>query len=117
MTGCSATACLNPHTRVCKLAADERRAGTQAKATPFLIRNLNSAIGSMSITRKIKRALRGEVGLLAALLEAGRRRGVPAPRRRGRLAPGGRPGGGAAPPSRLSHALVPTSRAEHVQRL
>src|SRR2546423_10265959 len=106
MTGCSATACLNPHTRVCKLAADERRAGTQAKATPFLIRNLNSAIGSMSITRKIKRALRGEVGLRAALLEAGRRGGVALRRRRERASLGARTDEGAALKARLAPAFA-----------
>src|SRR5947209_4557518 len=76
------------------------------------MRNLNSAIGGMSITRKIKRALRGEVGLRAALLEAGRRGGVALRRRRERAALDGRTDEGAAPKARLARAFAHVSDAE-----
>jgi hypothetical protein len=68
----------------------------------------------MSITRKIKRALRGEVGARAALLEAGRR-GLVALRRRGeRAALGGRSpeAGGALPGARLAPGFARMSGAE-----
>src|SRR5256714_1556534 len=65
----------------------------------------------MSIIRKIKRALRGEVGLRAALLEAGRRGGVALRRRRERAAPGARAGGGAGPKNPPAQALARLSDA------
>ena len=76
------------------------------------MRDLNSAIGSMSITRKIKRALRGEVGLLAALLEAGRRGGVALRRRRERAALDERTDEGAPLKARLADDFARMSDAE-----
>src|SRR2546423_12273252 len=66
----------------------------------------------MSIIRKIKRALRGEVGLLAALLEAGRRGGVALRRRRERAALDGRTDDNAALKARLAQAFARMSDAE-----
>src|SRR2546423_5734304 len=66
----------------------------------------------MSIIRKIKRALRGEVGLLAALLEAGRRGGVALRRRRERAALDGRTDDNAALKARLAQAFACMSDAE-----
>src|SRR2546423_10446855 len=65
----------------------------------------------MSIARKIKRALRGEVGLLAALLEAGRRGGVALRRRRERAALDGRTDDNAALKARLAQAFARMSDA------
>jgi hypothetical protein len=61
----------------------------------------------LGITRKVRRALRGEVRLRAALLEAGRR-GLVALRRRGeRAALGVRPDAGRElPPARLAHGFA-----------
>src|SRR5438105_4924572 len=69
-------------------------------------------MGSMSITRKIKRALRGEVGLRAALLEAGRRGGVALRRRRERAALDGRTKDGAPLKARLADDFARMSDAE-----
>ncbi len=67
----------------------------------------------MNITRKVRRALRGEVGARAALLEAGRR-GLVALRRRGeRAALGARTHAGRGlPPARLAHAFARMGGAE-----
>src|SRR5207237_217349 len=66
----------------------------------------------MSITRKIKRALRGEVGLRAALLEAGRRGGVALRRRRERAALDGQTKDSAALKARLAQAFARMNDAE-----
>src|SRR5437588_21091 len=66
----------------------------------------------MSITSRIKRALRGEVGLRAALLEAGRRGGVALRRRRERAALDGQTKDGAALKARLAQAFARMSDAE-----
>ena len=66
----------------------------------------------MSITRKIKRALRGEVGLRAALLEAGRRGGVALRRRRERAALDERTDEGAPLKARLADDFARMSDAE-----
>ncbi|HEX8499707.1 MAG TPA: alginate lyase family protein [Pyrinomonadaceae bacterium] len=66
----------------------------------------------MSITRKIRRALRGEVGVRPALLEAGRR-GLAALRLRGERAALGRraPGAGGPEPARLAPEFARTGGA------
>jgi Heparinase II/III-like protein/Heparinase II/III N-terminus len=64
----------------------------------------------MSITRKLRRALRGEVGLRPALLEAGRR-GLVALRRRGERAALGE-SGGTQPRARLAPEFARLSGAE-----
>ena len=69
-------------------------------------------MGSMSITRKIKRALRGEVGLRAALLEAGRRGGVALRRRRERAALDEQTKDGAPLRASLAQAFARMSDAE-----
>src|SRR5256714_5820877 len=66
----------------------------------------------MSITSRIKRALRGEVGLRAALLEAGRRGGVALRRRRERAALDGQTKDGAALKARLAQPFARMSDAE-----
>src|SRR5436305_332482 len=65
----------------------------------------------MSITRKIRRALRGEVGLRAALLEACRRVGVALRRRRERAALDGQTDEGASLNARLAQAFARMSDA------
>ncbi|MDT5159081.1 MAG: hypothetical protein QOH51_3438 [Acidobacteriota bacterium] len=66
----------------------------------------------MSITRKIRRALRGDVSLGAALLEVGRRGGVALRRRSERASLGKRTVDGAGASARLSHAFAQMSGAE-----
>src|SRR5256714_14607047 len=66
----------------------------------------------MSITRKIRRALRGEVGLRAALLEACRRVGVALRRRRERAALDVQTKDGASLNARLAQAFARMSDAE-----
>jgi hypothetical protein len=71
---------------------------------------------TLSITRKIKRALRGQVSARAASLEAGRRVGVALRRRRERALLGGDVDGRgtsrAAPGARLAHDFARMSGAE-----
>jgi hypothetical protein len=66
----------------------------------------------LSITRKISRALRGDVSLRAALLEAGRRGGVALRRRTERASLGKRTAAGDATGARLAHAFARMSGAE-----
>jgi len=67
----------------------------------------------MSITRKIRRALRGRVGARAALLEAGRRSLLALRRRGERAASGGVPSGeGALTPARLRAEFARMGGAE-----
>jgi hypothetical protein len=67
----------------------------------------------LGITRKVRRALRGEVGVRAALLETGRRGLVALRRRRERAALGvSAPDGRELPPARLSRAFARMGGAE-----
>jgi hypothetical protein len=66
----------------------------------------------MSITRKIKRALRGRVGLRAALLEAGRRGFVALRRRRERASPALARNDGGAASARLTPEFARVGAAE-----